>query len=677
MYRDLAGLATGLGERKGSMPQDLSSSNLQQMANAVRALSMDAVQNAGNGHPGMPMGMADVATVLFSKFLKFDPKDPKWADRDRFILSAGHGSILQYSLLHLSGYEDMTIEEIKNLRQMGAKTAGHPEFGHADGIETTTGPLGQGIANAVGFALAERMLNAEYGDELVDHHTYVIAGDGCLMEGISHEAISLAGHLKLNKLIVLFDDNGITIDGPTNISVSDDQVARFKASNWNAFEVDGHDVDAVAAAIEKAKSSDKPTMIACKTTIGFGAPTKAGKSSSHGAALGVEEIAGAREALNWPHAPFEIPDDIRANWSAAGSRSRDERGAWEGRLAANKGAAEFTRRMKGDLPAGWEDKVAAYKAQLLEDRPTMATRAASGKALEVLFDAIPEMVGGSADLTGSNLTKAGKQGPLTADNYLGRYIYYGVREHGMAAAMNGIVLHGGFIPYGGTFMVFTDYCRPAIRLSALMNQRVIYVMTHDSIGLGEDGPTHQPVEHLAALRAIPNLKVFRPCDALETMECWEAALKSEGPSVLVLSRQNAPFCRVGMSEDWADLGAFILSPASEDRQATLLASGTEVSMALDAQKVLESDGIPTAVVSMPCWEKFLEQPPHYREEVIRWDSLHVAVEAAGSFGWDRWIGRHGTVIGVEGFGASAPAEQLYEHFGITVDGIVNAVKSRL
>ena len=467
------------------------------------------------------------------------------------------------------------------------------------------------------------------------------------------------------------------IDGPTNISVSDDQVVRFKASNWNAFEVDGHDIEAVTAAIEKAKSSDKPTMIACKTTIGFGAPTKAGKSSSHGAALGVEEIAGAREALNWPHAPFEIPDDIRANWSAAGSRSRDERGAWEGRLAANKDAAEFTRRMKGELPTGWEDKVAAYKAQLLEDRPTMATRAASGKALEVLFDTIPEMVGGSADLTGSNLTKAGKQGPLTADNYLGRYIYYGVREHGMAAAMNGIVLHGGFIPYGGTFMVFTDYCRPSIRLSALMNQRVIYVMTHDSIGLGEDGPTHQPVEHLAALRAIPNLNVFRPCDALETMECWEAALKSEGPSVLVLSRQNAPFCRVGMSEDWADLGAFILSPASEDRQATLLASGTEVSIALDAQKVLEADGIPTAVVSMPCWEKFLEQPPHYREEVIRWDSLHVAVEAAGSFGWDRWIGRHGTVIGVEGFGASAPAEQLYEHFGITVDGIVNAVKSRL
>ncbi len=653
------------------------------MANAIAALSMDAVEKAKSGHPGMPMGMADVATVLFRDFLRFDPKHPHWPDRDRFILSAGHGSMLLYALLYLTGYEDMTLDEIKNFRQWGAKTAGHPEFGHATGIETTTGPLGQGISNAVGFAMAERALNAEFGDALVNHTTYVIAGDGCLMEGISHEAASLAGHLKLNKLIVLWDDNKICIDGPTSMTVSDDQCARFAALGWNTDAIDGHDEKAIHAALARAQKSDKPTLIACRTTIAKGAPTKAGKNSSHGSPLGAEEIAGARKNLGWEAAPFEIPADVLDSWRSAAAERAKEYAAWEKRFELSDKRDDFSARISGDLGNAWTQAVSQQKQRLAEAQPKEATRVSSQNALEILVPQLPQLLGGSADLTGSNNTKTkpmvtfapatGHPSPVTP--YLGRYVYYGVREHAMAAAMNGIALHGGFIPYGGTFLVFTDYCRPAIRLSALMEQRVIYVMTHDSIGLGEDGPTHQPVEHLAALRAIPNLNVFRPCDATETLECWQLAVASpKTPSVLALTRQALPHYRNDyVAENLCAKGAYILREAKGGKpRVVLMASGSEVMLAVEAQAQLEAKGIAARVVSVPCIELFMQQTPAYRKSVLGEGVKRVACEAAIEQGWEKLLGEEGTFIGMKSFGASAPAEVLYEKFGITVAAIVAA-----
>ena len=657
-------------------PRDRS---LRRMADAIRALSMDAVERAKSGHPGMPMGMADVATVLFSKFLKFDPRDPHWPDRDRFVLSAGHGSMLLYSLLHLTGYPDMTLDELMRFRQLGSRTAGHPEFGHATGVETTTGPLGQGLADAVGMALAERILNARFGDTLIDHRTYVIAGDGCLMEGISHEAISLAGHLKLSKLIVLFDDNSISIDGPTGLSVSDDQLARFEASNWSVVAVDGHDTDAVAAALERAQRSDRPSLIACRTVIAFGAPTKAGTAAAHGAALGAAEIEGARARLGWTFPPFEVPSDILSQWRAVGARGANASAAWRERLAAAPIVLrhEFERRARGELAEGWRAAIEGVKAKAASEAPKLATRQASGNVLDALAPAMPELVGGSADLTGSNNTRAKTQKPVTAKDYGGSYVFYGVREHEMAAAMNGMALHGGIVPYGGSFLTFTDYCRPAIRLSALMGIRVIYVMTHDSIGLGEDGPTHQPVEHLAALRAIPNLNVFRPADPVETAECWELALAAERtPSVLTLTRQAVPTLRRGIGENLSARGAYVLAEAEGQRRATLLATGSEVSIAMQARDLLAKKGVAAAVVSMPCWELFEAQPEDYKVAVLG-AAPRIAVEAASAFGWDRYIGTTGAMIGMTGFGASAPAEDLYGHFGITAEKVAEAAMSRI
>jgi transketolase len=659
----------------------LSKEAIAKMANAIRFLSMDAVQKANSGHPGMPMGMADVATVLFSEFLKFNPKNPDWADRDRFILSAGHGSMLLYSLLYLTGYEDITIDEIKNFRQWGAKTAGHPEYGHAKGIETTTGPLGQGIANSVGFALAEKMLDAKFGAEVVDHYTYVIAGDGCLMEGISHEAISLAGHLKLGKLIVLFDDNGITIDGSTDLTVSDDQLARFRASGWDAQAIDGHDYDAIRAAIAKAQQTDTPSLIACKTTIAYGAPTKAGKSSSHGSPLGDEEIKGVRKFFDWEHVPFEVPADVLKNWRDAGARGEGEYKAWNDRLNGLEAAQkkEFNRLQSGRLPEGLDEVIAGLKKRYAESKPDWATRKASGEVLKDLTEFAPELLGGSADLTGSNLTKTDSLKPISANDFSGRYVYYGVREHAMAAAMNGMALHKGFIPFGGTFLVFTDYCRGAMRLSALMQQRVIYVMTHDSIGLGEDGPTHQPVEHLAALRAIPNMNVFRPADAVETAECWQLALENEStPSVLALTRQNVTFVRDKyVAENLCAKGAYILSEAKGEVDVTIFATGSEIGVAVDAQKQLQEQGVGVRVVSVPCMELFEQQPQEYRVGLFCNNSVKVVIEAAGRMGWDKFTGPHGIFIGMEGFGASAPIEVLYKHFGITAENVVTKVKAKL
>ncbi len=655
-------------------------SKTMNMANAIRFLAADAVQAAKSGHPGMPMGMADVATVLYSKFLKFDAADPAWPDRDRFILSAGHGSMLIYALLHLTGYQDMTMDQLRNFRQIGAKTAGHPEFGHAAGIETTTGPLGQGIANAVGMALAERMLNARFGDDLVDHHTYAIVGDGCLMEGISHEAISMAGHLGLSKLIVLFDNNGISIDGSTDMAVSDDQKKRFEASNWHVQSVDGHDHAAIAKAIETAKGSSKPSMIACKTTIGFGAPTKAGSASTHGAPLGDEEIAGARKALGWASGPFEVPADVLESWRAAGKRGQSDRDAWQKRLAAHGDKAEFSRVIAGTLPKGIAEAVTAHKKRVSEEKPKWATRVASGESLNVLTPIITELVSGSADLTGSNNTKTPDTHSLTPSDFTGRYIHYGVREHGMAAAMNGIALHGGFIPTSGTFLVFADYMRGAMRLSALMGQRVLYVLTHDSIGLGEDGPTHQPVETLSMLRATPNFLMFRPCDGVEAVECWQAALEhTSGPSGFALSRQGVPTLRVDhTAENLSAKGGYVLADAKASaRQVTLLATGSEVHLATQARETLEAEGIGTAVVSMPCWELFDQQDAAYRDGVLGKGSVRVAVEAAVRHGWDKYIGPDGGFVGMTGFGASAPAEALYEHFGITAGAIVAQAKERL
>jgi len=644
------------------------------MANAIRALSMDAVQKANSGHPGLPMGCADVATVLFTQFLKFDAADPKWPDRDRFILSAGHGSMLLYSLLYLLGYEDMTIDQIEHFRQWGSKTAGHPEYGHASGIETTTGPLGQGIANSVGFAIAERHLNAKFGDDLVNHKTYVLAGDGCLMEGISQEAITLAGHLKLKNLIVLWDDNNISIDGKLSMSDSTDQLARFASANWNTMMVDGLNATEIASALAKAQTSDKPTLIACKTIIGFGATNKQGTSAVHGSPLGAEEIAVARKALGWEYPPFVVPNSVMDPWRAAGSRGGADRAAWEKRLAASGNKDEFTRLYNDELPSNFDDIISAYKQELAKNPPWIATRNSSQNALDVINPVVPETIGGSADLTGSNNTKSKDLKPLNAADYGGRYIYYGIREHGMAAAMNGMALHGGVIPYGGTFLCFTDYCRPAIRLSALMHQRVIYVMTHDSIGLGEDGPTHQPVEHLAALRVIPNLITYRPCDAVEAVECWQLALKdTTHPSILVLTRQKLKPARLSyVAENLCGLGAYDIAPSGKKSEVVIFATGSEVEIAIAAKEQLDAKGKPTRVVSVPSMERFHAQDKSYQAKILGTEKTRIAIEAGVRTGWDPFIGVDGTFIGMTGFGASAPAEVLYKEFGITAEAAVAA-----
>ena len=652
------------------------------MANAIRALAMDAVEQAKAGHPGLPMGAADVATVLFTRFLKFDPLDPAWSDRDRFVLSAGHGSMLIYALLHLLGYEAMTIDQIKRFRQLGSITAGHPEYGHTPGVETTTGPLGQGLANAVGMAMAERHLAAVFGRDIVDHHTYVLASDGDLMEGISQEAIALAGHLRLSRLIVLFDDNGISIDGPLALSDSVNQVKRFEAAGWVASRIDGHDPQAIARAIEHAMASDRPSLIACRTTIGFGAPTKAGTEKSHGSALGADEIKGAREKLGWTAPAFEIPADVRGAWHTAGQRSRELRHAWESRLNRLEPTlrAEFERRMAGELA---KDKLAAavasLKGKLAADPKNIATRAASEFALEALVPAIPEMMGGSADLTGSNNTRPKGMSVFSAADPAGRFVHYGIREHGMAAAMNGMALHRGIIPYSGTFLVFSDYCRPAIRLAALMGQRVIHVMTHDSIGLGEDGPTHQPVEHLAALRAIPNLKVFRPCDAVETVECWQLALKSaHTPSILALTRQNLPQLRLtNDAENRCAAGAYEIAAAEARAEVSLFATGSEVSLAVEARKLLAERGVAARVVSVPCFELFFAAAPEAQRAVIGDSKVRVGIEAAIRQGWDPIIGLDGAFVGMTSFGASAPAKDLYRHFGITPEKVAEAALTKL
>ena len=652
------------------------------MANAIRALAMDAVEKAKSGHPGLPMGAADVATVLFTQFLKFDPADPTWADRDRFVLSAGHGSMLMYALLYLTGYPAMTIDQIQNFRQLGSITAGHPEYGHAPGVETTTGPLGQGIATAVGMAMAERHMAAVFGDSVVDHKTYVLASDGDLMEGISQEAIALAGHLKLNKLIVLFDDNGISIDGALSLSDSTDQIKRFEASNWNAMRVDGHDPKAIAAALTKAQTSDKPTLIACKTTIGFGAPTKAGKSSSHGSPLGADEIKGAREALGWTSPPFEIPNEILSAWREAGERSKAAHADWDKKLAALDAAkrADFTGRMQGDVPAkALGDAVMAVKQSLAATPKEIATRTACEFALEQLIPALPAMIGGSADLSGSNNTRTKSMTAITPTDFSGRYIHYGIREHGMAAAMNGMTLHGGIVPFSGTFLVFSDYCRPAIRLAALMGIRVVHVMTHDSIGLGEDGPTHQPVEHMAALRAIPNVLAFRPCDAVETVECWQLALQNKTrPSILALTRQNLP----QLSSNFLDTnrcaaGAYEIVPANGKAQVSIFASGSEVSIAAEGAKLLAAKGIAARVVSVPCFELFAEQPEAIRRAVIGDAAVKIGVEAGIRQGWDAIIGSDGAFVGMTTFGASAPYKELYKKFGITAEAVADAAMKEL
>jgi len=650
------------------------------MANAIRVLTIDAVEKAKSGHPGMPMGMADVATVLYSEFLNFDPLHPAWPDRDRFVLSAGHGSMLLYALLYLTGYSDMPIEEIKNFRQFGAKTAGHPEYGEVAGIETTTGPLGQGLANAVGMALAEKHLQAKFGSSLVDHYTYCIAGDGCLMEGLSHEAASLAGHHQLAKLVILFDDNGISIDGPTSLTVSDDHITRFEAYNWQTMTVDGHDPQSIRKALTEAKNSPKPTFIACKTTIGYGSPNKGGTASSHGAPLGEQEIELTRSALDWSYDPFVIPCNVLAAWRDFGARGATKYRDWVGRLQKENKSTQnsFNNSINGFIEDNIHPALEKYKKQLIAEPPQIATRVASQNTLEVITPILPELLGGSADLTGSNNTKTRYQEVLDGPNASGSYVHYGVREHAMAAAMNGMALHGGVIPYGGTFLVFTDYCRPSIRLAALMKLRVIFVMTHDSIGLGEDGPTHQPVEHLASLRAIPNLNVFRPADSVETAECWETALVEQGtPSIIALSRQNVPAVRLTNNPDnLCSRGGYVLRGTSHKKNIiTIISTGSEVSIALDAQDKLEQDGLYTSVVSMPCCELFYKQEQDYKDSVIRPESYIIVVEAGVQQSWDRILGNGGKFIGMHDFGASAPAKELFEHYNITAEAIVEAAKT--
>lgn len=633
---------------------------------------MDAVEAANSGHPGMPMGMADVATILWGEYLSFDAADPRWPDRDRFVLSAGHGSMLIYALLHLSGFARPTIEDIKRFRQLGSPCAGHPENFELAGVECTTGPLGQGLAMAVGMAIAERHLNAEFGDALVDHRTWVIAGDGCLMEGISHEAIGLAGHLKLGRLKVLWDDNGISIDGPISVSSSEDVPARFRSAGWHVVTCDGHDPVSIRSALNAAASSDMPTLVQCRTVIGYGAPTKAGSEKTHGSPLGAAEVEGARAKLGWAHAPFEVPADLRAAWAAVGARGADAHAAWAKRLAADAKGAEFTRRMSGEAPAV---DLSGFKAALVADPKPLATRKSSEMALQVLNAQLPALVGGSADLTGSNLTLTKGQGVLSAENYGGRHIHYGIREFGMAAAMNGMALHGGIIPYGGTFLVFADYARAAIRLSALQQVGAIYVMTHDSIGLGEDGPTHQPIEHLASLRAMPNVAVYRPADAIETAECWELALADRTrPSVLALSRQNLPLLRCDTDANRSAGGAYRLIAASAPRRVVLVATGSEVAIAVDAAKLLEAAGIGADVVSMPCWERFADAGDR---SLLPADVLKVSVEAGTTFGWERMVGMDGLMIGIDSFGASAPAPDLYQHFGLTAAAIFSRVQQKL
>jgi transketolase len=645
------------------------------LANAIRALSMDAVEAANSGHPGMPMGMADVATVLWTQFLKYDAADPHWADRDRFVLSAGHGSMLIYSLLHLSGYARPTIDDIRNFRKLGSPCAGHPENFELPGVECTTGPLGQGLAMAVGMAMAERHLNAVFDDDLVDHKTWVIAGDGCLMEGVNHEAIGLAGQLRLGRLNVLWDDNRITIDGSTELSTCEDIPARYAASGWHVTECDGHDFDAIAKALETAANDPRPSLVRCKTVIGKGAPNKQGTSATHGAALGAEEVAAARETLGWSHAAFDVPADIADAWAKAGKRGAEDHAAWKDRLARHSQASDFERRMAGDFD---DDGLSAHIASLFANPQKIATRKASEIALGAINAALPETIGGSADLTGSNNTKTKDQSPFTRDDYAGRYVYYGIREFGMAAAMNGMALHGGVIPYGGTFLVFSDYCRPAIRLSALQQTRVIYVMTHDSIGLGEDGPTHQPVEHVMSLRMIPNLQVFRPADAVETAECWALALaKKDGPSVLALTRQNLPQVRMEASENLSARGAYRLRAAKADRRVILIATGSEVEVALGVADRLEAEGVGADVVSMPSWELFAAQDEEYRESVLPTvdpsQILRVSIEAGSTLGWERHTMVQGLRFGMDGFGASAPAPDLFKHFGLTADAIAPKV----
>ena len=647
-----------------------------QMANAIRALSMDAVQAANSGHPGAPMGTADIATVLFNRFMNIDPGADKWADRDRFVMSAGHGSMLVYAINHLLGYDDMGMEQLRNFRQMGYRTAGHPEYGHAKGIEMTTGPLGQGFSTAVGMALAERMANARFTDDLVDHYTYVIAGDGCLMEGISHEAIDFAGHHGLGRLIVMWDDNQITIDGSTDVSTSMDQVKRFEAAGWHVQKVDGHDKEAIAAAIEAARGvTAKPSMIACRTIIGFGAPNKQGSHDVHGAPLGDEEIAAARVALDWPHAPFTVPQDVYDAWHAVAARGRDTRLDWEKRLAGHDKEDAFETAQANPDVRGLDAAISAYKAQLSEEQPKVATRKASQMALEIVNGSLPNTVGGSADLTGSNLTKTGGMTDVSAADYSGNYIRYGVREHGMAAIMNGLALHGGFVPYGGTFLQFADYARGAMRLAALMGVRVVYVMTHDSIGLGEDGPTHQPVEVLASFRAMPNMYVFRPADAVETAEAWQAAIEMERtPSLLSLSRQGLPVLRTTHSDvNLTAKGAYVLRDTDGTRDVTLIATGSEVEIAMNAADKLAQAGIRAAVISAPCFEAFAAQPQAYRDAVLG-TAPRVGVEAAVKMGWEALLGGNSAFVGMSSFGASAPAGDLYEHFGITADAVADAAK---
>ncbi len=651
----------------------------RRLANAIRALAMDAVETANSGHPGMPMGMADAATALFTRHLKFDPSAPKWADRDRFVLSAGHGSMLIYALLHLTGYERPTMDDIKRFRKLGSPCAGHPENFELEGIETTTGPLGQGLATAVGMAIAERHLNAIYGDDLVDHRTFVVAGDGCLMEGINHEAVGLAGHLKLGRLIVLWDDNRITIDGSTELSRSEDVMARHAASGWHTVECDGMDAGKVSVALDKAVADARPSLIRCKTVIGYGAPNKQGTAATHGAALGKDEVEAARKGLGLAPTEFTIPDDLIAAWRESGQRSVAERAAWEARLAAHPRRAEFETRMAGEADNRW---LQPYLDALIASPPTVATRKSSEMTLEVINTAVASTIGGSADLTGSNNTKTKAQAPLTSDDYSGRYIYYGIREFGMAAAMNGMALHGGIVPYGGTFLVFSDYARPAIRLSALQRARVVYVMTHDSIGLGEDGPTHQPIEHLQSLRCMPGLDVYRPADAVETAECWALAMATDGPSLLALSRQNLrPVRTEAAAENLCGRGGYRLKSAQGERKVILMASGSEVEIALDVATALEAAGIGADVVSMVSTTRFDAQDAAWREDILPDVSnrqiLRVSIEAGTTVGWERYTGLHGLRFGLDGFGASAPAPDLYAHFGLTAQAITDKVLADL
>ena len=647
----------------------------QNMANAIRFLSADAIEKSKSGHPGMPLGMADVATVLFSKFIKLDAANPRWFDRDRFVLSAGHGSMLLYSLLYLTGYEDICLDDLKNFRQLGAKTAGHPEYGHLAGIDMTTGPLGQGITSAVGMALAERIIAAKYGEDVCSHYTYVIAGDGCLMEGISEEAISTAAHLGLNKLIVFWDNNNITIDGSVSAANSTDQIKRFQAVGWNTIEIDGHNYDQIEQAVAAAQKSDKPTLVACKTQIGYGAPTKCGTSKCHGSPLGAEELAAMRQNLNWNYDPFEVPADVLEAWRAAGSRSHDAFLAWEKRARAK--GREFLDVIADKLPAGWDKELNELKRQAVKEKTKVATRKASQMCLETIVPHIPEIVGGSADLAASNLTFTSASKTVTKDDYNGNNVMYGIREHAMAAIMNGMALHGGIIPFGGTFFVFSDYMRPAMRLAALMGIRVIYVLTHDSIGVGEDGPTHQPIEHLASYRCMPNILTFRPCDVVETAEAWQIALETEDkPSLLALTRQGLPLLRTSAEVNLSAKGGYVIAGEDKKRQATIIATGSEVSLAVEAMNKLAEEGIKVAVVSMPCTELFDAQPIDYQEQVLG-KAPRIAVEAASKFGWEKYVGLEGDIIGMDGFGASGPAVELYKYFGITVEEVADAVKNCL